>query len=286
MTILEVIQRSADYLGKHGVDSPRLQAELLLAHLLGMPQMRLYLEFERMLGEPELTALWELVKRRGRREPLQHLVGSVSFCGLELAVSRHVLVPRPETELLAEAAWGFLESVEASPSVALDLCTGSGCLAIALAAKCPRAEIHAADLSPEALGVARGNAVRHGVAARIAFHEGDLFMPLPAGLLLDLIVSNPPYIPAGDIATLDPEVRDWDPRLALDGGEAGLDFYRRIAAEGLSRLQPGGRLLAEFGDGQAEGVSEIFTAAGWRVNAVRADLTGQPRIVIASADGS
>ena len=150
MTILEVIQRSADYLAKHGVDSPRLQAELLLAHVLGVPRMGLYLEFQRVLAEPELAAARELVKRRGQREPLQHLVGSVSFCGFELAVNPHVLVPRPETEPLAEAAWSFLSASGQQTPLALDLCTGSGCLAIALAMKCPRAMIHAADLSPEA----------------------------------------------------------------------------------------------------------------------------------------
>lgn len=286
MTILEVIQRSVDYLGKHGVDSPRLQVELLLAHLLRLPRMRLYLEFERVLVEPELAALRELVKRRGHREPLQHLVGSVSFCGFELTVNRHVLVPRPETELLAERAWYFLASATPPTPVALDLCTGSGCLAIAIAMKCPRAAVHAADLSLEALTVARTNAERHAEPARITFHEGDLFAPLPADLRFDLIVSNPPYIPAGEIATLEPEVRDWDPRAALDGGADGLVFYRRIAAEGAARLRPGGRLMAEFGDGQAEAIREIFSATGWQMREILSDLNGKPRIIIASTAGS
>ncbi len=286
MTILEVIQRSVDYLGKHGVDSPRLQVELLLAHVLRLPRMRLYLEFERVLTESELAALRELVKRRGQREPLQHLVGSVSFCGFELMVNRHVLVPRPETELLAEQAWNFLSSVGPQTPVALDLCTGSGCLAIALAMKCPLAVVHAADLSAEALTVARANAGRHSASSRITFHEGDLFAPLPVELKFDLIVSNPPYIRADEIAMLEPEVRDHDPRAALDGGADGLVFYRRIAAESASRLRLGGWLMAEFGDGQAETIREIFTSSGWRVREILSDLNGKPRIMIASPAGS
>ncbi len=286
MTILEVIQRSADYLGKHGVDSPRLQVELLLAHLLRMPRMRLYLEFERVLAEPELAELRELVKRRGRREPLQHITGSVSFCGFELAVNRHALVPRPETELLAELAWSFLAAVEEQTPVALDLCTGSGCLAIAIAMKCPRAVMHASDRSPEALTVARANALRHAAASQVSFHEGDLFAPMPTGLLFDLIISNPPYIPVSEIAGLEPEVRDWDPRAALDGGADGLDFYRRIAADGAARLRPNGRLMIEFGDGQAETIREIFSAHGWQVHEILSDLNGKPRIMIASPAGS
>lgn len=286
MTILEVIQRSADYLAKHGVDSARLQSELLLAHVLRVPRMRLYLEFQRLLAEPELAALRELVKRRGRREPLQHLVGSVSFCGFELAVNHHVLVPRPETEQLAEAAWSFLSTPDQQAPIALDLCTGSGCLAIALAMKCPRAVIHAADLSPEALTVARANVERHGAAARVTFHEGDLFAPLPVELKFDLIVSNPPYIPTGEIAVLEPEVRDHDPRAALDGGGDGLVFYRRIATEGASRLRSGGRLMVEFGDGQAEALQRLFTSSGWQVREILSDLDGRLRIMIASVVGS
>src|ERR1051325_7644810 len=137
VTVLEGIQKSAEFLAKKGVEPPRLQAELLLAHLLGLPRMKLYLNFERTLSDAEVEAYRELVRRRGLREPLQHIVGSVSFCGLELAVNRHVLVPRPETELLAEAGWTFLSTLNSQPSTAFDLGTGSGCLAITLAVRCP-----------------------------------------------------------------------------------------------------------------------------------------------------
>ena len=221
MTVLEAIQRSTEFLARKGVDSPRLQTELLLAHLLKQPRMQLYLNFERVLTPAEVEGFRELIKRRGQREPLQHIVGSTSFCGLEIAVNRHVLIPRPETELLAERGWTFLNQLSTlnpQPSTALDFGTGSGCLAIALACKCPAAEVYAIDISPEALALARQNAARHGVAERIRFLQGDGFAALPEGSRFDLIISNPPYIPSGEIASLQPEVRDYDPRRALDGG--------------------------------------------------------------------
>lgn len=283
VTILEVIKRSTEFLAKKGVESPRLQVELLLAHLLKMPRMNLYLNFERTLNETELETLRALVKRRGNREPLQHLTGSTSFCGFEISVSRDVLVPRPETELLAERGWTFLQSLGAGqPPIALDFGTGSGCLAICLALKCPAAAIHAVDISPAALSVARANAGRHQVTPRITFHEGDGFGALPAGLAFDLIISNPPYIPRAEIETLDPEVRDHDPRSALDGGADGLDFYRRLAKESHARLNPGGKLMMEFGDGQTFALQEIFQRHNWVVDAVEMDYSGRERISIVS----
>ena len=319
MTILEVIQRSAEFLGKKGVDSPRLQAELLLAHLLNLPRMRLYLNFERALTAAEQDSYRELVRRRGQREPLQHIVGSTSFCGLEIAVNRHVLVPRPETELLAEFGWQFLNQVAGTvgrPSTplpappdrerqtteqddiraagnpatsslpgpwqpsALDFGTGSGCLAVALAVKCPAAQVDAVDFSPEALEVARLNAGRHNLAARLRFFQGDGFAALPAAGRYDLIISNPPYIPSADIAVLQPEVRDYDPRGALDGGADGLSYYRRLASEAGPWLRPGGKLMLEFGDGQAPRLREIFQGQNWIVERMAEDYTQRPRILI------
>jgi release factor glutamine methyltransferase len=279
MTVLEAIQRGTEFLGKKGVDTPRLQVELLLAHLLALPRMKLYLNFERALVPAETDALRELLVRRGQREPLQHLVGTVSFCGLELAVNRHVLVPRPETELLAEAAWQWLAARGAGAS-ALDLGTGSGCLAIALATHCPAARVVASDVSPEALERARANALRHGLQDRIAFHAGDAFRALPEGDCFDLIVSNPPYIPTEEIATLQPEVRDHDPHLALDGGADGLDVYRRIAGEAAAWLKPDGRLMLEFGDGQAEALTTLLANAGWAVASVHEDYSHRPRFLV------
>jgi release factor glutamine methyltransferase len=284
VTVLETIQRSTEFLAKRGVDSPRLQTELLLAHLLKLPRMRLYLEFERVLTPTEVDAFRGLIVRRGQREPLQHIVGSTSFCGLEITVNRDVLIPRPETELLAERGWTFLNQLSAlnpQPSTALDFGTGSGCLAVMLAYKCPTAEICALDISQEALGVARQNAARHGVAERIRFLHGDGFAGVPAGAQFDLIVSNPPYIPTGEIASLHAEVRDFDPRRALDGGADGLDYGRRLAAESAPFLKPQGRLMLEFGDGQAEALREIFQSQMWVVEATDDDYTHRPRILIA-----
>jgi release factor glutamine methyltransferase len=280
VTVLEAIQKSAEFLEKRGVDSPRLQAELLLAHVLKLPRMKLYLNFERVLNDPETNALRDLVKRRGVREPLQHIVGSTSFCGLEMTVSSHVLVPRPETELLAELGWQFLGTC-AAPATALDFGTGSGCIAIALAAKCPSAQITALDVSADALALARKNAQQNQVAARIQFHHGDGFAALPEPQDFDLIVSNPPYISTEEIATLQPEVRDFDPRLALDGGADGLDFYRQLAAHAKDFLKQNGRLMVEFGDGQADDLKKIFEAQKWIVESVREDYSQRQRILTA-----
>jgi release factor glutamine methyltransferase len=318
MTVLEAIQKSAEFLGKKGVESPRLQTELLLAHLLKLPRMKLYLNFERVLTLAETDALRELVKRRGQREPLQHIVGSTSFCGYEIAVNRHALVPRPETEMLAELGWQFLQggadlpvgqdAQQRVPTSALDFGTGTGCIAIALAAKCPNAKIVATDISADALALAKENAARNQVAERIEFLQGDGFAALAnvghasslspssfaassgskesetgwkPGLRVDLIISNPPYIPSTEIATLQPEVRDFDPRAALDGGADGLDFYRKLAAEAKPFLKPDGKIMLEFGDGQAKDVKTIFESQKWIVEAVKEDYSQRARILIA-----
>ena len=297
MTVLEAIQKSTDYLTRKGVESPRLQTELLLAHLLQMPRMQLYLNFERALSPAETDAFRELVKRRGQHEPLQHLTGSTSFCGLEIAVNCHALVPRPETELLAEAGWQFLSTLNLQPLTALDLGTGTGCIAIALATKCPEAKVVATDVSVEALALARENAARNGVGERIEFLEANGFdfnregrragdpysgaavrRPSP----FDLIISNPPYIPSAEIATLQPEVRDFDPRTALDGGTDGLDFYRMFSVQAKPFLKAGGGLMLEFGDGQADAIRRMFEAEKWIVEAVREDYSHRARILIAT----
>jgi len=293
VTVLEAIQRSSEFLAKKGVDSPRLQTELLLAHLLGLLRMQLYLNFERVLAEEDVNKFRELVKRRGQREPLQHIVGSTSFCGLEIAVNRNVLVPRPETELLAERGWQFLNQLAAETSKsnthplplhaisALDFGTGSGCLAIALADKCPAALLHAIDSSEQALEVARQNAARLGAGDRIHFVLGEDLRTLPNGIEFNLIISNPPYIPTAEIETLQPEVRDFDPRQALDGGADGLDFYRQLANKASKRLSAGGKIMLEFGDGQAKNLATIFESENWVVEEIVEDYTHRPRILIA-----
>jgi release factor glutamine methyltransferase len=278
VTVLETIQKSTDFLAKRGIESPRLQAELLLAHLLKMPRMKLYLNFDRALSTAETDAFREMVKRRGQREPLQHITGSVSFYGFEITVNRHTLVPRPETEILAESGWNFLATL-ASPT-AVDIGTGTGCIAIALAAKCANAKISAIDISPDALALAKENADKNKV--QIEFFEGDGFAALPKDSEFDLIISNPPYIPTGEIETLQPEVRDFDPRAALDGGADGLDFYRRLAASAKPFLRPGGKIMLEFGDGQAPDIRGIFENEKWIVEAVKEDYSQRARILIAT----
>ncbi len=282
MTVLEVIQRSTEFLNRKGVDSPRLQTELLLAHVLKTPRMQLYLNFERTLRSEEEEAVRELIKRRGQREPLQHIVGTVSFCGFEIKVNRDVLIPRPETELLAEEGWKFLQSLS-EPGVvpiAMDFGTGSGCIAIALAAKCLAANVFALEKSPEALRLARENAAANQVSQRIQFLPGDSLAALPGASRFDLIISNPPYIASPEIATLQPEVRDFEPHRALDGGPDGLDYYRRLAQECAPYLAPHGTLMLEFGDGQAGAIRQIFESKNWIVEAIHEDYTQRARILI------
>jgi release factor glutamine methyltransferase len=300
VTVLEAIQKSTEFLAKKGIDSPRLQIELLLAHLLKLPRMKLYLNFERILTPAETDALRELVKRRGQREPLQHITGSTSFCGLEIAVNRHALVPRPETELLAESGWEFLNQISEgrvtrapslknedgdscnSPLRALDFGTGTGCIAVALAVKCPTAKITATDVSTDALALAKENAMRNAVAGRVEFVQGEGFAALQKPVpLFDLIISNPPYIPSAEIATLQPEVRDFDPHNALDGGADGLDFYRMIASQAAVFLKSDGKVMLEFGDGQAGAIRRIFENEKWIVEAVKEDYSQRARILIA-----
>lgn len=284
VTVLEVIQRSTDFLTKKGVESPRLQVELLLAHALKTQRLKLYLDFERTLVDADLDLVREMVKRRGNREPLQHILGSVSFCGLEMNVTPDVLIPRPETEILAEKGCEFLSQLSNSNARAasfLDLGAGSGCLAITLAVKCPNAEGHAVDLSVAALAVAQENAAHHQVSNRLQFYQGETFDALPRGVCVDLIVSNPPYIPTAEIETLAPEVRDHDPRMALDGGPDGLHFFRLIGERAGPFLQTNGKLMFEIGDGQSDAAARIMTEHGWAVERIESDLTGRPRILIA-----
>jgi len=284
MTVLEAIQKSTEFLAKKGVESPRLQTELLLAHQLKLPRMKLYLNFDRVLTTPETDGLRELIKRRAAREPLQHIVGSTNFCGHEIAVNKNALVPRPETELLAELGWKFLTELKIQNSkfkTALDFGTGTGCIAIAIAAKCADAKITALDISADALALAKQNAEQNKMADRIDFLLGDGFAAFNGKIQFDLLISNPPYIASVEIATLEPEVKDFDPRGALDGGADGLDFYRRLATEAKPFLKPDGKLMIEFGDGQANDIKKIFASEKWIVEAVQEDYSHRARILVA-----
>lgn len=289
MRLLEVLQKSAAYLEERGVESPRLQVEWMLAQALRVPRLQLYLQFERLLSEAELGFLRTAVRRRGRREPLQHILGTAVFCGMELETGPAALVPRPETELLGERARVWLERrVRERPEesgaarvTALDWGTGTGCLALHLAFSVPGADVVAVDRSPEALALAGRNAARHGLTGRVQWLESDGCAALPPEATFDLVVSNPPYIPTRDIDGLSPEVRDHDPRLALDGGEDGLRFQRQLAGELAGRLRAGGRVMVEFGDDQGPAVAGVFSGEGWIVEAIECDYSGRQRFLVA-----
>lgn len=272
-TTLKVLTWTKEYLAARGIENARLEAEWLLCAATGLDRVGLYVNFEKPLNESELAAYRAMVARRGRREPLQHILGTQEFCGLEFEVSPDVLIPRHDTETLVEAA---LARMPGARSV-LDIGTGSGCIAVALAKHLPGATVTAIDISAEALEVARRNAGRNGVC--IEFLHGSLLDPVP-GRCFDLVVSNPPYIPAADIEALDPEVRDFDPRGALDGGADGLDIYRLLVPGALTCLNPAGWLLVEVGIGQAEAVSQLFRACGCYGEPVMArDPGGIERVV-------
>ncbi|MCX8156525.1 MAG: peptide chain release factor N(5)-glutamine methyltransferase [Verrucomicrobiae bacterium] len=284
MTILEVIQKSTAYLERHGVSSARWQAECLLAHVLQTQRLQLYLRFDQAVAEPALEQMRQLLRRRAAREPLQHLVGTVAFGDFELLTTPQALIPRPETELLLEHAARWLTARLAQPGAPpsprlLDWGTGSGCLAIGLARQFPQAQVTALDLSSEALSLARQNAEKNGVGGRIHFLLSDGYAAVPSDSRFDLVVANPPYIPTAEIAQLEPEVREHDPRPALDGGTDGLLFYRRLARESPPYLAPGGTLWMELGHGQAAAVSQIFTAAGWQIMALEQDYQRIERVL-------
>jgi release factor glutamine methyltransferase len=281
MTVLEAITKGAEFLERKGVDSPRLQSELLLAHILNLPRLRLYLEFERALKTEQSDAFRELLVKRGNRAPLQHLTGSTSFCGCPILCTSAVLIPRPETESLAEAAWNFLNQLN-RPATLLDVGTGSACIPIAIVAHAKNARATAVDISDEALVIARQNVEKNNFTDRIELRQSNLFSALNPEEKFDLIVSNPPYIASAEIETLQAEVRDHDPRLALNGGADGLDFYRSIAAEAPKHLAQGGQLMVEFGDGQAESLRVLFTSRGWTVLKILRDLSQRDRILIAA----
>jgi release factor glutamine methyltransferase len=272
-TVLKLLRWTADYFSGRSIDAPRLTAELLLADTLGLDRVGLYVNFERPLQADELAAFRARVKRRAAREPLAYILGHAEFWSLPLKVTPAVLIPRPDTELLVEAALPRL----GAGSHILDIGTGSGALAIALAHECPQCRVTAIDVSPAALAVALENARMNRVAERIDLVQQDLAR-LPAGPF-DLIVANPPYIPSGELATLMPEVRDFEPSLALDGGPDGLAAYRAIAAQAGTALAVGGWLLAEVGAGQAAAVQALFAAAGLTDTFVARDLAGIERVV-------
>jgi release factor glutamine methyltransferase len=274
-TILEVLQWTTARFSERGLDSPRLDAELLAAHAFGLSRVQLYTQFDRPLLAAELGAYRELVKRRQAGEPVAYLTGRKEFWSLDLAVDKRVLIPRPDTETAVEEALLRLGEGRQGARIA-DVGTGSGAIALALARARPGNTIFACDVSPDALAVARANAERLGL--EVTFFEGDLAAPLAALAPLDLIVANLPYVPAGDIAALAIEVR-CEPRLALDGGADGLALVRGLVAAAPALLAPGGALVLEIGQGQAPETAALCRAAGLEDVRACADLGGIERVV-------
>jgi release factor glutamine methyltransferase len=254
-TVLKILAWTREYLAGKGVENARLESEWLLSAALGLDRVGLYVNFDRPLNDGELAAFRGMVVRRARREPLQHILGTQEFAGLEFEVAKAALIPRHDTETLVEEA---VKRGQGAGRI-LDIGVGSGCIAVALAKMIPDARISGVEQSAAALELAERNAAKHDVS--IDLFTGSLFEPF-GSILFDLIVSNPPYIPTGDIDLLQPEVREYEPREALDGGMDGLDFYRGIIPTAPDHLNPGGWLLFEVGIGQAERVLELFSATG------------------------
>lgn len=271
-TIRRVLDWTKGYLTEKGVENARLETEWLLSAALGLDRVGIYVNFDKPLNADELSVVRGLVARRAKREPLQYILGTQEFCCLDFVVTPAVLIPRHDTEVLVE------EALRRAPHAAtvLDIGVGSGCIAVALAKQLPDAQVWGVEQSPAAIAVTQRNAERHGV--RVTLFEGSLFEPF-ADQRFDLIVSNPPYIPTADMETLQPEVREYEPRAALDGGPDGLDFYRIIVPAGPEHLNPGGWLMVELGIGQAEAVLRMFGQAGFGDCFTAKDPNGIDRVV-------
>lgn len=269
-TLLEVLQWTAAFFKEKGVPNPRLDAEYLMGHVLGLKRLELYLRYAQPLTTAEREHIRALVVRRANREPLQYILGEVEFLDCRLKVDARALIPRPETEFLVERV--LRECPQAV--TALDVGTGSGAIAVALARHIPR--VTAVDISPDALALARENAAFNGVS--VTFLQGDLFAPVQGAF--EVIVSNPPYVPEIEFDKCAPEITMYEPRLALVAAEDGLACYRRILAGAPAHLAPGGRLYLEIGHNQAPALRALAADAGWRLQDAAPDLAGFDRYLV------
>ncbi len=285
VTVQQALQEGAAFLSQMGIESARLDAELLLGKALGYPREKLYLNYKMVLGIPVKDLYCSLLERRARREPLCYIIGRREFWSLDFYITPEVLVPRPETELLVEVTLGLAKKLDKNhPIKILDLGTGSGDIAVSLAKALVDVEIWATDLSARALEVARVNVLRHGVEEKIHFLQGDAFGPVRGHLkFFDLVVSNPPYVRQRELKNLPPEVRDWEPQLALDGGADGLDFYRRIMEETHLYLADGGFLALEIGSDMGAEICRLVSNSIGCFSApqVYQDYAGRDRVVVA-----
>ena len=281
-TIGKILKWTEEYFQKAQLDSPRLDAEVLLAHVLNQPErIYLYVHFDQPLEQSELAAYRECIKRRVQHEPVAYITGHRDFMGLDFKVTKDTLIPRPDTEILVEAVLQRLPAAGENTTLA-DIGTGTGAICLSLLNYLPKLRAMAVDISPGALAVAQENSLSLGLSQRVEFFQGDLLAPLKVkGELLNAIVSNPPYIPKADIATLASDVKAYEPMEALDGGEDGLDFYRRLLAESGDLLKDGGFLAMEVGihqAGQLEALAKDMSQ--WGKCEILRDLAGIERVVI------
>ena len=281
--LLDILEETSRFFDSRDLKYGRLQAELLLAAILDIKRLDLYLQFERLLLADEVDLYRDYVRQRLQRVPVQYIVGVAAFRNLELSVTPDVLIPRPETEILVDVALQYLPD----GGRALDLCCGSGAIALSLAQEAATAQVVAADISEAALKVAKANGVSHELQERVEWFCGDFFAPLAGAAPFDIVVCNPPYVRHGDLAYLEPEVQDHEPHLALDGGEDGLDCYRRIVHEAPGFIRPGGYLLMEVGEGQSTAVEALLAqVASVSEVQTKPDLNGVPRVVVARISSS
>ena len=281
-TIGKILKWTEEYFQKAQLDSPRLDAEVLLAHVIHQPErIYLYVHFDQPLEQPELAAYKECIKRRVQHEPVAYITGHRDFMGLDFKVTKDTLIPRPDTEILVEAVLQRLPAAGENSTLA-DIGTGTGAICLSLLNYLPKLKAMAVDISSGALAVAQENSVSLGLSQRVEFLQGDLLAPLKAkGELLNAIVSNPPYIPKADIATLASDVKAYEPMGALDGGEDGLDFYRRLLAESGDLLKDGGFLAMEVGIHQAHQLEAMAKdMSQWGKCEILRDLAGIERVVI------
>ncbi len=274
--LVEVLTSTTDYFRKAGIPSPRLDAELVLSHVLSLDRMRLYLQFDRPLTDPELDTLRGLVRRRAAREPLAWVLGEKGFHDHDFEVRPGTLVPRPDTEALVEAALAAIP-LEDDPVYVADVGCGTGCVGLSVAAARPGVRLYAVDVSEVALATTRANIERLDLSKRAAALRGDLLDGVPAARSIDWVLSNPPYVPSDEIGALAPEVAQWEPRLALDGGPDGLAVYRRLAPQAARRARRG--VAFEVGKGQAPAVAALLAAEGLDTS-TRTDLGGVERVVV------
>jgi release factor glutamine methyltransferase len=276
-TVGTVLTAAHQYLAERQFPAARLEAELLLAHSLKMSRFDLYMQYDRPLNESERGSFRELLKQRSSGRPIQHITGMQAFRHLNLKMTPGVFIPRPETELLVESVLAWLhKNIRGS---VLEIGAGSGAVCISLAVEAPHTEVWAVDISEPALALARANAEAHDVADRIVFLHGDLFAAVPPGRRFSALVANPPYIPTDEIDKLSTEVRDHEPRAALDGGRSGLDFYQRAISGAPAVLGEGGLIAFEVGQGQADSVAAMLRSGGFGNIRISQDYAGIDRIV-------